>query len=362
MGSCACGNALDDFDILCARCRALQTLGLEAGAAEKQIESTYRVLVKVWHPDRFQNDPALKLAAEEKLKSINSAHSYLTSAQGVRGPGRTEAADRKRTQARDGNRRSSNASKPGIRWPPPTHRRTRWEPWGATGIAVRIVILVCGLGVSGAILVGVEAYLLANPKTASVYRTYRNAMWQDMEAQGARVWDRVEGSLRKLKVASSTPTTAPISETAGKNSSEQKAGEVPLPNPPHVPMPYVTVGLTKDEVIEVMGTPSSSSNGALRFGRSVFYFRNGAVAGWNVDRSLIPLQVKLWPRGHFDPSITSFTVGSSKDDVIAVQGTPTLLTENKFAYGESEVFFENGKVTGWRDNRGSEPLRTAAAH
>lgn len=359
MGSCACGNAVDDFETLCARCRALQTLGLEAGATDKQIESTYRVLVKVWHPDRFQNDPALKQAAEEKLKSINSAHSYLISGQGVRGPGRTEAADRNRPQARDGSRQSSSANEPGIQWP---LRRTRWEPWGATGMAVRMVILAGGLGISGAVLVGVDAYLLANSKTASVYRTYRNAMWQDMEAQGARVWDRVEGSLRKLKPASSTPVTAPISETGGRNSSEQKAGEVPLPNPPHVPMPYVTLGLTKDEVIEVMGTPSSSSNGALRFGSSVFYFRNGAVTGWSVDRSLIPLQVKLWPRGHFDPSITSFTVGSSKDDVIAVQGTPTLLTENKFAYGESEVFFENGKVTGWRDNRGSEPLRTAAAH
>ena len=363
MASCACGNALDDVDVRCARCKALQTLGLEAGATDKQIESTYRVLVKVWHPDRFQSDPALKQAAEEKLKSINSAHAYLVSGEAVPGPGLSEAAERKRAVARGVSQRRSDAAESGIQWKAPSQRRIRWEPSGSTGVAVRVVILACGLALSGAVLVAVDAYLSANSNnTANVYPAYRNAMWQEIEALGARAWGMVQARLHRLKAVASGPSTAPEAQAGANNSPEQKAADAGLPTPPHVPMPYVTLGLTKDEVMGVMGTPTSSSDGALRYGRSVFYFRKGAVAGWKVDTSLIPLRVKLWPEGHFDPSITSFTVGSSKNEVIAVQGTPTLLTDNKFAYGASEVFFENGKVTGWRNNPASEPLRTSTAH
>ena len=78
-GTCACGRRADSFGGLCDRCVALQTLGLVSSTSVEQIENTYRTLVKVWHPDRFQSDPRLKLAAEEKLKEINAAHDYLVS-------------------------------------------------------------------------------------------------------------------------------------------------------------------------------------------------------------------------------------------------------------------------------------------
>lgn len=359
MGSCACGNAVDYLDPFCARCKALQTLGLESGATRKQIESTYRLLVKVWHPDRFQSDPALRQAAEERLKSINHAHSYLISNEGERGARSSGTNRRKRAQPRGAAQPEPDAGQPGIQ---PTGRTQRPIGWGqpaASGIAMRMAILVGGLVLSGAALGAVDACLSANSNTASVYRAYRNGVWQALEAQCARAWSRVEEGVRRLKPVSRSPASAPAAQTVGTNSSEQR-GDVPFSALPHVPMPYVTLGLTKDEVIEVMGTPTSSSGDALTFGHSVFYFRNGTVAGWKVDPSLIPLRVKLWP-GHFDPDITSFTVGSSKNDVIAVQGTPTLLTENKLGYGASEVFFENGKVTGWKDDRASEPLRTTPA-
>lgn len=79
MTTCLCGNAIEQEGTLCPRCTALQTLGLMPGATPHEIEKTYRLLVKVWHPDRFQSDPGLKLAAEEKLKAINTAHTYLAS-------------------------------------------------------------------------------------------------------------------------------------------------------------------------------------------------------------------------------------------------------------------------------------------
>ena len=81
MSTCMCGNPVDTIGNSCSRCGALQTLGLEMFASAAEIESTYLTLVKVWHPDRFQSDPKLRCAAEEKLKEINAAYSTLRASE-----------------------------------------------------------------------------------------------------------------------------------------------------------------------------------------------------------------------------------------------------------------------------------------
>ncbi len=52
-------------------------LGLEVGASREQIKDAYHDLVKVWHPDRFTNDPKLQNKAQEKLKEINEAYDSI---------------------------------------------------------------------------------------------------------------------------------------------------------------------------------------------------------------------------------------------------------------------------------------------
>jgi hypothetical protein len=68
--------------------------------------------------------------------------------------------------------------------------------------------------------------------------------------------------------------------------------------------------------------------------------------------------VKLWPESSVDPSLDSFTIGSSRDEVLAVQGTPTTFSEDRFAYGRSEVFFQNHRVVRWKSDPASIPLKT----
>jgi len=51
----------------------LNVLGLQHGASWPQINEAYRDLVRVWHPDRFQNDERLRLRAEEQTRTINNA-------------------------------------------------------------------------------------------------------------------------------------------------------------------------------------------------------------------------------------------------------------------------------------------------
>lgn len=45
----------------------------------KELKSTYRNLMKEWHPDKFQGNDEASLNAEEKSKSIIEAYHYLVS-------------------------------------------------------------------------------------------------------------------------------------------------------------------------------------------------------------------------------------------------------------------------------------------
>lgn len=59
--------------------RCFQTLGIRRGASRGDLKQAYRDLVKVWHPDRFTNDPNLQTRAQEKLKEINQAYTKIQS-------------------------------------------------------------------------------------------------------------------------------------------------------------------------------------------------------------------------------------------------------------------------------------------
>lgn len=53
--------------------RFLAELDLELGATMADVEASYRILVRVWHPDKHQHSDALRQAAEKKLKRVNDA-------------------------------------------------------------------------------------------------------------------------------------------------------------------------------------------------------------------------------------------------------------------------------------------------
>jgi len=55
---------------------ALKTLDLSPDATPEQIKEQYRLLVRIYHPDRFKSTRD-KAYAEEKLKTINRAYKRL---------------------------------------------------------------------------------------------------------------------------------------------------------------------------------------------------------------------------------------------------------------------------------------------
>ncbi|NJL45120.1 MAG: hypothetical protein HC922_03905 [Leptolyngbyaceae cyanobacterium SM2_3_12] len=122
---------------------------------------------------------------------------------------------------------------------------------------------------------------------------------------------------------------------------------------------YWTVGSDRDAVIAIQGTPTevlqydSSCQQILRYGNSVVELRNGYVKQYdNLGSNLRVLgseQMMLSTQGSSD----TWTLGSSMEDVLRVQGTPT--RTQKYAsdqfvtlyYGDSSLRLENGHVVSY---------------
>ncbi len=54
-----------------------EVLGVTKGASKDDIRKAYRELVKRYHPDKFQSNSDMLKLAEEKMKEINEAYTYL---------------------------------------------------------------------------------------------------------------------------------------------------------------------------------------------------------------------------------------------------------------------------------------------
>ena len=120
-----------------------------------------------------------------------------------------------------------------------------------------------------------------------------------------------------------------------------------VPSEPVVFSPgYFTVGSTKDEVLAVQGSPRRFTDTKWEYGLSWVQFQNGRVTTWYSSLSA-PLNAELVPSEPVVFSPSYFTVGSTKDEVLAVQGSPRRFTDTKWEYGLSWVRFQNGRVTTW---------------
>jgi hypothetical protein len=111
-------------------------------------------------------------------------------------------------------------------------------------------------------------------------------------------------------------------------------------------------GDTKARVLEVQGVPDETGENVFRYGSSLVYFTGGRVALWR-DGSP-PLRVLLLPRFEFSGAAT-FGVGSTRSEVVHVQGVPTQTTANAYYYGASAVYFDRAWVVGWTEV--DQPLR-----
>jgi hypothetical protein len=113
---------------------------------------------------------------------------------------------------------------------------------------------------------------------------------------------------------------------------------------------YFTAGSTKNDVLAVQGTPTRLNQYEWAYGLSTVGFQHETVATWSVS-SLNPLRVKMPPTNSYSDNAARskgyFGPGSTKDEVLAVQGTPTRLYDYEWTYGFSTIDFQGGRVTAW---------------
>jgi len=102
------------------------------------------------------------------------------------------------------------------------------------------------------------------------------------------------------------------------------------------------------EVYSIQGIPTLTEGGRLALREVVDSFSHGESglldpAPDNPLRIARDLPVEL-RNGQFD-------IGSTKDEVRAVQGTPVTETETVWDYGPSRVYFQHNRVVRWKRRR-----------
>ncbi|HTT77359.1 MAG TPA: protein kinase [Candidatus Binataceae bacterium] len=127
---------------------------------------------------------------------------------------------------------------------------------------------------------------------------------------------------------------------------------------------HFTIGSTKDEVLAIQGTPTSIINGGIvgdtwDYGfSSVDFTSDGKVKGYANISGNLQVAVKTHD-GESQNGRSYFTLGSTKDEVLAVQGTPTSIINggivgDTWDYGFSSVGFStDGKVKGYSNISGN---------
>jgi hypothetical protein len=366
MNTCSCGNPVDDGGLACARCAALRILELNSGATEREIKDAYRILVKVWHPDRFQGDNALKKAAEAKLGHVNSSYAFLTSKSSKPGGQRRTGPAPKHTTRQQAPQKARAAAErtPTRKTAPVIHSLRASSVWifPALNILFKFVLIVTAIVLCRYLWIAFDVQDSVSDAAARVYGYGRDSALSELEAPKRRFLQAVQQDMRTLglRQSASMPEVLPQS---GWSTPEKAAGRqmVTIKSAPKgAPLKvysYITVGSTRDEVLDEAGPPTASSNNKLVYGSSEVDFKDNSVSGWRIDPASSPIRVKLWPESSVDPTLDSFTVGSSRDVVLVVQGTPTAFSEDEFEYGGSEVYFRNRRVVRWKNDPESIPLR-----
>ncbi len=109
--------------------------------------------------------------------------------------------------------------------------------------------------------------------------------------------------------------------------------------------PPFTVGSSKQEVVDAMGTPSSFFNDAFEYQFSRINFdSDNKVSGWTTIDELLNVEIKS-----NIADAHPFAIGSTLEEVVAIMGTPDSYSDDRIGYKFSVVFIQDGKVSQYSD-------------
>jgi len=264
--------------------RYYEILGLSPDASIEVRKQAYKDLVKVWHPDRFSHDPRLQQKAQEKLQEINEAYEKIKS---LKNDQAHIASLKKAHQA--SSFETQHLHKPSFS----ENDHFRKKPKRNMLVWIWFFILFIGFSV-------VLSQISNRP-------------------------EHIQPQHRDASSLESSPSSSLI--------PDRKT--------------CFTIGSMKIEVQEIHGTPSRIIGDTWFYHASQITFSNGRVVGYANNSG--NLHVKLLPKTDATHIREKgyFTIGSTKDEVIALQGTPSAIIGNIWIYDLSQIKFYNDKVVSY---------------
>jgi hypothetical protein len=348
-------------------------------ALENEIRSAYRLLAKAWQPESFEDDPNLKEAAENKLKDIQTAFDFLTLTSTDRAQARRPVYLSSKlaaapplpgvvpaTQvAHAGSVATPPAPIPFVAASPAAAPEEAPPPglWPKIKSLLMVTAIVLVILRVGYVLHVLKAQTAPGGPVAIFNGSTQGNAPPASQLPEKKILDAVEQAWKRLAPSNSAPvagpeTGQPLPSNAKSRQPQTTHTATHATQPATIKLkPYVTVGSTRDEVLAQQGTPTASSEDKLVYGTSELVLKEGRVVGWRIDPFSSPIRVRLWPQSPVDPDLEFFTVNSTKDEVLVVQGTPTEFSEDTFKYGDSVVYFNHNRVVNWKNDPGSVPLR-----
>ncbi len=312
-----------------------KVLGLQPGAKPADIKRAYRTLAKKWHPDRFHSESfEARARAEEKFIKIDEAYRRLindsegTGVSGKPGTRRGREHGAAKTSGNSGTHADEANSGQNRRF-----RRNAAAGYRNIQASRSAKFFIIAL-FAAVFLFQVYAYFwVSSPELEPVVPPEKPAMQSPESLPG-------------------TP--------GAEISPEKLLSEIPPPPPPPLMQSptltnFFTIGSTSSEVLRIQGKPSRIQGQTWFYGLSEIHFRNGLVSRFNnFDGSL---QVQMLPGSPENKPPPHFTIGSTYDEVLLVQGTPTRIEMDKWFYGFSEIRFKDGRVKEYDNYFGTLKVR-----
>jgi len=265
------------------------------------LRARYRRLIGQWHPDRFPVEGSERELAEEHSKEITIAYQALERYyrdHGVLPPLEHSTRGGGSTASVGDNVRPTV----GTGHDAPAQELAKPAP----GRRQRVFLVLCSI----------------------VMASYAAYYYSDEGTRGHR------GTGADIRLQKST------SETAHRASDLPQWGGI-------------SAGSTLGDVYAIQGIPTLTEGDTWYYGKSSIRFEQGKVVSWT-EHPDTPLRIARNQPVELRDGI--FDIGSSKDEVRSIQGTPVSETETVWDYGTSRVYFEHNRVVRWEASP-LQPLR-----
>ena len=292
-------------------------LGIQPGATWEELRRTYKKLIRAWHPDRFQQDNSRKQLAEKKAKEITQAYNELAEYHKKYGVLPLQAEIPSVPNAGDHASRSAHGTDTVV---------------DDKNIASPIANTVSSKRQGRRQHKHASRTATAAALAGTIYFAWQLLPWELFDAP---------------------PEKTPPQETVDIQQEQENLNDH---HSATANDKYFSVGSQLGEVYAIQGVPTKTEKDVWYYGKSKVYFTKGRVTRWEENAEHL-LRTRINVLGNLSGA-AFFGKGASKEDVLSVQGAPDRNAGNVWEYGPSRVYFDNNRVTGWRES----PLSPLKVH